>query len=134
MARHPNRNWGVILQQAWSMFLKDKVSQFSGGRGGSHSNNGQGNSGVRRRLCFDFNAGNCTFGKKCKFDHRCSFCNKFGHGSYNCRKAKVNQTNGTHPVLTTSNSNSGNNNFHHNNFDAKDKNRWDKYEKEKECN
>ena len=23
---HPNRSWSVILQQAWSMFLKDKIT------------------------------------------------------------------------------------------------------------
>ena len=29
---HMNHSWGVILQQAWSMFLKDKISR-GGGRG-----------------------------------------------------------------------------------------------------
>ena len=42
---------------------------------------------TNKKLCFDFNAGHCTFGKKCRFDHRSGFCGKFGHGTYNCRKA-----------------------------------------------
>ena len=37
MSRHQTRNWGVILQEAWSMFLKDHVSHYSGNRG-SNSN------------------------------------------------------------------------------------------------
>ena len=38
MAQHQNQNWGVILQQAWSMFLKDKINyqcgktNFGGGK------------------------------------------------------------------------------------------------------
>ena len=40
MERHPTRSWGVILQQAWTMFLKDRIGnnsqklgkKFSGGQ------------------------------------------------------------------------------------------------------
>ena len=71
---HLNRGWAVILQQAWSMYLKDRVP------GNSFSGGSKGNGSVRRKLCFDYNQGLCTFGKRCKFEHRCSFCNKFGHG------------------------------------------------------
>ena len=72
MARHHlNRSWSTILQQAWSMYLEDGVGTPSHGNrsGGSNIRNNQ----VRKKLCFDFNSGNCTFGKRCKFDHRCSF-------------------------------------------------------------
>ena len=53
---HLRRSWSVILQQAWSMFLKDKIHT---------SNNGTtaGTPKVRRKLCFDFNYGECTYGK-----------------------------------------------------------------------
>ena len=93
---HPNRSWSVILQQAWSMCLKDKNSNGSY-HGFGHNNMGHGrgqgqgqqsSQGVRRWLCFDYNQGNCTFGRKCKFDHRCAFCNKFGHGAHNCRRSQ----------------------------------------------
>ena len=64
--------------------MKDRVKTAThflhGGR-----NNGGGQA--RRRICFDFNSGNCTYGHRCRFDHRCSFCNKFGHGAFNCRRA-----------------------------------------------
>ena len=69
MSRHHlNQSWGVILQQAWAMFLKDKIS---GNNHGSSRNNGNGSGGPRRKLCFDFNRGYCSFRKKCKFEHRC---------------------------------------------------------------
>ena len=92
------------------MCLKDKVHnnhiQGSGGPSGSNK--------VRRKLCFDFNCGNCMYGKKCKFDHRCSFCNKFGHGAVVCHKAgnkgEGNQSAGP-------------------GHDRHEVDRWDKYEK-----
>ena len=116
MSRHHlNRSWAVILQQAWSMFLKDRVN-------GTHSTtpynskhgNNQGNGGSARRcICFDYNRGSCTFGKRCKFDHRCSFCNRYGHGSFSCRKAmKTGTISGGASI--------------HNNLDSND--RWDRYE------
>ena len=125
VARHHNRSWGVILQQAWTMFLKDRIGHYSGAKS---NNNGTPNTGnqARRRLCFDFNAGNCTFGKRCKFDHRYSFCNKYGHGSFNCRRAKANRSSNQSGVATMSS-----NTFHQNIFETKDKNHWDKYEKDK---
>ena len=92
MERHPTRSWGVILQQAWTMFLKDRVVTHN------HTPQGKNNSGsvshgegknVNRKLCFGFNRGFCKFGTKCRFEHRCGYCNKFGHGTYNCRTAQA---------------------------------------------
>ena len=75
----PNRSWGAILQQAWTMFLKDRVNTtpIHGKQGGSGS--GHHKSGIAKKLCFSFNCGNCRFGSKCRFDHRCGLCGKFGH-------------------------------------------------------
>ena len=30
ISQHPERSWGIILQQAWAMHLKDKISRFEG--------------------------------------------------------------------------------------------------------
>ena len=110
---HLQRNWGIILQQAWSMFLKDKIGQ-NGSQYGKNSGNNVGatnnptsnlnTGGVRRRLCFDFNRGTCTFGRRCKFDHRCAFCNRYGHGAFNCHRANNGKSGG---------GNFSNNNNHH---------------------
>ena len=119
MSRHHlNRSWAVILQQAWTMFLKDRVSTpgHNFNSGNSHWNG----NGARKKLCFDFNSGNCTYGKRCKFDHRCSFCNKYGHGSFCCRKAnRNNSTQGRHGHISHKPSSSSGND-----------DRWEHYEKE----
>ena len=89
IARHPTRTWGVILQQAWTMLLKDRVKSdnnsnfFQKGR----SQNGNGNGKSRKEPCRRFNKGRCTFGLSCRFDHRCSVpeCGKWGHGAHICR-------------------------------------------------
>ena len=86
------------------MYLRDRVNATPSH--GQHNGNGkQGNATgtSQRKLCFDFNRGECTFGQHCHFDHHCSFCNKFGHSAMTCRKGKKN------------NSSSGNNNNNNNN-------------------
>ena len=92
--KFPDMNWGVILQQAWTMFLKDRVGTTpnKSGNGGGDNGNGQ-KSGVAKRLCFSFNRGHCKFGARCKFDHQCGLCGKFCHGTYNCRKAQATEKN-----------------------------------------
>ena len=89
--RHQTRSWGVILQQAWTMFLKDRVvftpSKASTGSGGERGENK--GSGVARKLCIPFNRGHCKYGARCKFEHKCGFCGKYGHGTFNCRKAQA---------------------------------------------
>ena len=77
MARHPMRLWSVILQQAWNLRLRDKFKEnyFSGER-----------KSRRKDICFRFNSGKCTYGDRCKFDHRCGICGKHGHGAHRCRR------------------------------------------------
>ena len=93
MARHPYRSWAIILQQAWTVRLKDRLS--SGNRTGENwgqNSRGNGNAGngdrrARKDVCWRYNKGHCTYGNNCKFDHRCAICLKFGHGAHNCRRA-----------------------------------------------
>ena len=84
MERHPERNWGIILYQAWAMCLKERVNTMTpNNRFGEREFNHQ--SG-RKKICYRFNRGKCTYGFMCKFEHHCGVCNKFGHGSHNCRR------------------------------------------------
>ena len=109
---HPHRSWSIILQQAWSMYLKEKITTPT--HQGHNSGNKSGNA--RRKLCFDYNRGHCQYSQRCRFDHRYSFCNKFGHGFFNCRKAAKAYANaGTNTNISK---------------DRDDKDHWDKYEKE----
>ena len=64
------------------MFLKDRLDHTPVKMNWGNGHMGQEGSTrpkANKKLCFNFNAGHCTFGKK--------FCGKFGHGTYNCRKA-----------------------------------------------
>ena len=79
LGQYPKRSWAIILQQAWSMCLKDRVQ---------NSNNlGKGGFKQKKEPCRRFNKGICTAGKSCKYDHRCTVpkCGKFGHGAHICR-------------------------------------------------
>ena len=83
MLRHPMRSWGLLLQQAWALRLKDRV-RYDHGPTTPVRAGGSGNGGGCRR----FNRGRCSYGFNCKFDHRCFYCNKTGHGVINCRQLR----------------------------------------------
>ena len=83
--------WAVILQQAWSMKLRDRLNRDHQGQGswnnssgnhGSHNDNGQ----KVHDACKRFNRGKCNFGVNCRYEHKCSYCGKFGHTVLTCRK------------------------------------------------
>ena len=81
ISRYPDRVWNVILQQVWTMILKDRIKydNFNSKKGGNSSN--------RKEPCRRFNKGHFTIGLSCKYDHRCSVkkCSKFGYGAHICR-------------------------------------------------
>ena len=95
MSKHPARNWSVILQQAWSMKLRDRLYKAADYQqnGGTTSKSGSGSFNHNHRKggepCRHYNRGRCKFGATCKYKHRCSYCNKYGHGFINCRKANA---------------------------------------------
>ena len=82
MARHPMRSWAIILQQAWTLHIKENT-KFSRD---SSTPNQKSTPSRKRDLCWRFNRGKCSYGLNCKFDHRCGVCGKFGHGAPTCRK------------------------------------------------
>ena len=54
---------------------RPQKSRASGRRGSSS-----------RFHCWDFQKGDCKFGKKCSFSHKCRNCGSPNHGSYECTK------------------------------------------------
>ena len=40
-------------------------------------------TGRQKRICLDYQRGRCRW-RNCRFDHRCSVCKKWGHGSLTC--------------------------------------------------
>ena len=110
---NPSRSWSIILQQAWSMRLRDRIRSVDYNRGERTS------SGNEKDYCKRFNKGRCTFGKRCKFEHRCYYCHKFGHGIHNCRKLAAEKHDGTF----NGNGNSGNGHNHNNHHNHNNGNR-----------
>ena len=97
ISKHPGHNWGVILQQAWSMKLRDRLVGGSDFQSKQHyNNNNSGYSpggsystskgGKVSEPCRKYNKGKCKFGQGCRYDHQCSYCHKFGHRVLTCRK------------------------------------------------
>ena len=60
---------------------------FQNGNNNNHTPNGKG--GKANKPCRRFNKGFCKFGTGCRFEHRCSYCFKFGHSVLHCRKLIV---------------------------------------------
>ena len=94
LSNFPQRSWSVILQQAWAMYLKDRLPKDDSYRnnhnssGSNFRHNGQHKFFKNKEICKRFNRGNCPNGFLCKYDHRCSIpiCGKTGHGAHICRK------------------------------------------------
>ena len=61
ISRHPTRSWAVILQQAWTMILKDRIK-------GDHWNQ-KGGKGKKPEICKRFNKGRCSYGLSCRYEH-----------------------------------------------------------------
>ena len=72
-----------MYQNAWSVYLRDHVA--------SKGQSSKGKEQTEKEIHWGCNKGRCTFGQGCRFDHRCSHCNKSGHpvGSYHKRKNKA---------------------------------------------
>ena len=83
MEQNPTRQWSIILQQAWSLCLKDRLAgvQYWVQQGETSKS-----SDCEGKPCYRFNRGKCTYGVNCKFEHKCLACGKFGHGTHNCRR------------------------------------------------
>ena len=89
ISKFPQRSWSVILQQAWSMYLKDQVK-------GPEDHRTTQKDARSRDICRRFNAGKCAYGPKCIFEHRCAVkkCGKFGHGVHICRLRRTDNAEG----------------------------------------
>ena len=84
ISRHPSRSWAIILQQAWTMLLKDRIKNDNSIFNKGNFNARQG--GGRKEICKCFNKGKCSYGLSYKYDHCCAVpkCGKFGHRLHIC--------------------------------------------------
>ena len=80
-------SWGVILNQAWTFYMRDRSVYSMHGAGGSGGSAHRGNGNrPKKDVCWAYQNGKCTYGISCKWDHKCGICGKYGHGAYTCRK------------------------------------------------
>ena len=56
LSKHPGRSWAIILQQSWTLRLKDR---YTSGGGASKSVSGD-RSGRKRDICYRFNREKCS--------------------------------------------------------------------------
>ena len=78
-AREPTRSWASIDAELWLTTLASARQPF---RVGGFN---KGVPNVRQGVCFAFNRGACNR-RDCRFNHRCSRCNGFGHPGFRCRQ------------------------------------------------
>ena len=100
MAAKPHRSWAKVYTQMWNITLNEPLKKFPESAQFSGRN---GNGKKRESVCWKFNKGNCTYGKGCKFEHKCSYCGGSNHGASTCLK-KQNKRSGE------KNKSNGNNN------------------------
>ena len=97
MAQFPNRSWAIIYHQMWSLAMRDPLHHKLGQGNRSFQNNQFKSKRDHDDYCWKFNKNRCKFGAKCKFKHRCHYCDGYGHSSYNCgRKNKNREQNRSH--------------------------------------
>ena len=90
MAEYPQRSWSQIYTQMWNLTLCEGGQKTQANNGGSNSTKRDG-KGV---ACWKFNKGRCNYGPRCKFEHRCSYCLSYNHGSQNCPRKESSRSRG----------------------------------------
>ena len=88
MAKNPQRSWAKIFHQHWNLDLKDYIPKHVGNNPKPH-----GSGRNNREICWRFNRGHCSYGTKCRFEHRCSYCYATSHGASTCRKKNKGKNN-----------------------------------------
>ena len=103
MAQNPQRSWAKLYNNMWNLSMRETIAKGTGYNafatqgvrhsGGAHGDNVAGGSGPgpkrKPRYCWAYGkagAGNCKDGSKCKFVHRCSYCDEPDHYKNNCPK------------------------------------------------
>ena len=106
MATYPQRSWSRLYNHMWSLCMKDPVNKHSnvGGRNNNFAGRrSDSQKGDREKYCWRFNKNKCKRAN-CEWEHRCKFCDAWGHGVWNCFKKLAKQSKGgkaDEPVATS---------------------------------
>ena len=91
MAEKPHRSWAKTYTQMWNMTLNEPIKKFQ--EQGNANNRSAGKK--RDNTCWKFNKNNCSYGKNCRFEHKCSYCGSYNHPAIHCPKKKDNKKKNT---------------------------------------
>ena len=80
MGAYPDRSWAKTYLQGWNLSMQDPLNQ-------TNESNSSKQQQEKDNTCWLFKKGKCH-DPNCPRDHRCSYCGKWGHGLFNCRKLK----------------------------------------------
>ena len=80
MSTYPTISWAKTYVKGSNLSMRDALNK-------SQQSNNNSKSSINN-TCWQFNKGKCS-DKNCQNgDHHCSYCGKWGHGLFNCRKGK----------------------------------------------
>ena len=86
MAHCPSRSWAKTYVQAWHLAMVEPLGAAKVQTGGA-GKPAAGQHDWREDCCWCFNRNQCKkSGNECLYEHRCSYCGGWNHGSFNCRK------------------------------------------------
>ena len=90
MERKPWRSWAKTYTQGWNLALRDSYATGGSSKPAPTMNNEKRMNQThdwRDDCCWGFNRTRCKRGNgSCKYDHHCTYCGGWGHGSSVCRK------------------------------------------------
>ena len=87
MAAKPHRSWAKVYTQMWNLTLNEPIKKFNeGGNSNSNFPHNKNNQRKKDTFCWKYNKKSCTYGRSCKFEHKCSYCGVAGHPVLDCHK------------------------------------------------
>ena len=88
MAQNPRRSWAKIYNQMWNMSMRDVLPRTPGTNQNSSFGKHNKSGGRKPKYCWAHQENKCKDGAKCKWVHRCSYCDAGDHVKNNCPKRK----------------------------------------------
>ena len=88
MGEYPDRSWAKIYQQMWNLTLCEGGQKTNT----HHDKRRESHRDKETTVCWKFNKSHCNYGKKCRFEHKCSYCGSYSHPYQSCPKRSRNKS------------------------------------------
>ena len=91
----PNRSWAKPFPELWSISMTEPL--FRPGNGAvNQSSQNRPKRDWRDGCCWKFNKTSCPYGRRCRFEHRCTYCGSTNHPLSQCAKRSSKSERGEH--------------------------------------